>query len=481
MATAKKRVLKNGEISYYIRAYHGYDANGRPKEHSMTWKPSPKMTQKAIEKELNYQMAEFDKKVKKGNCFDSNITFKEYSEIWLSEYKANYAPKTFQRYCSLLDVINIDIGRTKLIDLNSHDIQKFYDGLREKGANTKSSHATSKPLFRTVIDENNLSKSKIAEAANIGVTTVRKAYHPGEHISIKSAEAISKALNMSTKKLFDIHQSDNCYSDKTILHCHRLINVILKQAVMDDIISRNVASGERMHAPKSKPKEAAFLDEEQVTNVIALLEKEPIKWKTAILLLIYSGIRRGELMGLEWKDIDFTNKLIKISRTSQYVSKLGIITKDTKNTTSKRTILLPDNAFKLLKEYREHCKSYKTQVKDYWHNKITITYANGEQKIIDNDRLFTTDDGNPMNPDSLTDYVNKFVHKHNLPKFTVHSLRHTNASILIANGVNIATVAKRLGHANSTTTAKIYTHALQSVDAKASAILADKLDPIHHE
>jgi RPA family protein len=77
------------------------------------------------------------------------------------------------------------------------------------------------------------------------------------------------------------------------------------QAVMDDIISRNVASGERLYAPKFKPKEAAFLDEKQVTNVIALLE---------------------------------------------------------------------------------------------------------------NDRLFTTDDGNPMNPDSLTDYVNKFVHKHNLPK-----------------------------------------------------------------
>ena len=95
-----------------------------------------------------------------------------------------------------------------------------------------------------------------------------------------------------------------------------------------------------MKAPKLERKEADFLDDEQVKQVLELLDKEPIKWKTAIYLLIFSGIRRGELLGLEWIDIDFENKVIHIKSTSQYVQGMGIITKCPKNDTSQRTIKL---------------------------------------------------------------------------------------------------------------------------------------------
>ena len=83
-----------------------------------------------------------------------------------------------------------------------------------------------------------------------------------------------------------------------------------------------------------------------------------------------------------------------------------------------------------------------------------------------------------MHPDSITSWTEGFVKRHDLPKFSPHSLRHTNASLLIANGVNIPTVSKRLGHSTVATTTKIYSHAIQSADEKAADVLAAKLDPL---
>lgn len=479
MATAKKYISKNGEVTYYLRAYHGYDRNGKQIEHRRTWKPNPGMSKKAIQKELERQKILFEEEVKKDMCFDSNTTFREYSEVWLMHMKSELAPKTYERYCSLLQNINIAIGHKKLVELQSQHLQSFYCNLREDGVNENGMHATSKDSLKTAIKNSGLSKEEIAKAANLSATTVRKACHTDEHISKESAQAISKILNQPVNKLFDIHESQNCYSEKTILHYHRLISVILRQATMDQLIPRNIASKEYMRAPRVSRKEATFLDDKQIAIVINALNNEPIKWRTAVSLLIYSGMRRGELMGLEWSDIDFENQIIHIRRTSQYVSKLGIITKDTKNASSERTIKLPKGAFKILKEYQHYCQSVKKEIGDYWHDKITITYGNGKTEVIYNDRVFTTDNGEPMNPDSVTDWVHKFVVKNNLPKFSPHSLRHTNATLLIAHGMNIPTVSKRLGHSNVSTTTRIYTHAIQSADEKASEILSTKLDPLY--
>ncbi len=86
------------------------------------------------------------------------------------------------------------------------------------------------------------------------------------------------------------------------------------------------------------------------------------------------------------------------------------------------------------------------------------------------------DDSTPINPDSITDWVSGFVKRHNLPYFTPHSLRHTHATLLIAEGVNIPAVSKRLGHSSIVTTTKVYVHAIQAADEIASDIIGDKLD-----
>lgn len=111
---------------------------------------------------------------------------------------------------------------------------------------------------------------------------------------------------------------------------------------------------------------------------------------------------------------------------------------------------------------------------DKWHHFIEITLADGTKKTVRNKRLFIKNDSTPMHPDSLTDWTNKFVKKNKLPHFSPHLLRHTH---VIANGVNIPTVSRRLGHSSVATTTKVYLHAIQSADEIASEVIDDKLNP----
>ena len=123
MANIKKHISKSGRVTYYIRAFDGYDSKGEQIVRSMTWKPPENLTTKQIEKELQRQIIIFEESVKKGTCFDSNTRFAEYAEIWLENNKPPIlAPKTYIRYQSLLKNINAAIGEIKLVKLQSHHL-----------------------------------------------------------------------------------------------------------------------------------------------------------------------------------------------------------------------------------------------------------------------------------------------------------------------------------------------------------------------
>lgn len=93
----------------------------------------------------------------------------------------------------------------------------------------------------------------------------------------------------------------------------------------------------------------------------------------------------------------------------------------------------------------------------------------------DHGRLFTTATGAPIHPDTISGWFADFIKRHKLPHVTLHSLRHTNATLMINSHVPLTTIAARLGHANPTTTAKIYTHAIKTADAVAAEQLNDIL------
>ncbi len=182
--------------------------------------------------------------------------------------------------------------------------------------------------------------------------------------------------------------------------------------------------------------------------------------KHRITMLVYIGMRRGELCGLEWKDIDFENATMSICRSSQYVGNKTIITKEPKTYAGIRKFTLSESACELLKQYRTWQLKQRIKIGDRWN---------------ESDRLFTAWDGSPINPDTVTDWFSKFIKKSDLPHVTLHSLRHSNATIMIAEGADVRTVSNRLGHANTATTLNIYTHALESKDREAAKAIENAL------
>ncbi len=188
---------------------------------------------------------------------------------------------------------------------------------------------------------------------------------------------------------------------------NNLCDPALTDAVMWGHMLNNPCN--RVRPPRVKKTEPRFLDEVEAKRLFELLEEERIDIKTAIRVLVLTGCRRGELLGLHWSDVDFEQSLI----------------------------------------------SFKENL------------------------LYTPETGKPLNPDSFSKKFINFIkaHQDDLPYVSVHSMRHTNATLMISSHVAITTVAARLGHANTSTTAKIYAHAIKSADEAAAETLEDLLNP----
>ena len=245
-------------------------------------------------------------------------------------------------------------------------------------------------------------------------------------------------------------------SAKTILEHHRLISTVLEQAVKEGLVPFNVAS--RATLPKAEHKEGNYFQPEQVAAIRDALELEPIKWKTLVHLLLITGARRGEILGLKWDNVDFAGNRIYICNSVLYSADVGIYETTPKTERSKRYITLPVESMQLLREYRVWQIERRLQLGGYYQ---------------DRGFLFTQEDGGPMHPDSVTDWLNKFSIRHGLPHINAHAFRHTMASMLYFNGVDSVSISKRLGHAQVSTTANIYAHVMEQADQRNADILSD--------
>lgn len=451
-------ITKRGN-SYLIRVSAGYDVNGRQIKKNMTWTPPASVRPSQIEKELTKQAILFEEKVANNRSMDPHIRFSEFAEKWMkSDAAGRLAPKTMQRYEMLLGRINQSIGNIQIDRLQPHHLVDFYLNLAEDGVRQDSKY-----LFNDLkkIKEDQGIKKIVDFAKKVGLATntVSSALS-NKPVSKTTVQAVAKAFKLEPSEIAKEIEGKINLSDRTVLHHHRLISSILQTAVHWGIITSNPAS--RVKAPSVKRSESKYLDEVQAKKLIELLETAPIQYRTMILLLIYSGIRRGELCGLDWHDVDFKNHVLHINRTSQYVKGKGIFDKDTKTEKSARSIKLSPLAFTALNKYKQ------------WQKKEMLKRGHTWTEDV---RLFTKDDDTPIHPDTISKWFHEFIEYNGLPAANIHSLRHTNATLMIASGVDIRTVSSRLGHSQTSTTMDIYSHAIQSADAAAAETIANILQP----
>ena len=464
MANITPRKNKDGSISYLIRVYVDENSEGKQKVKSMTWKPPASMTStKKIEKELQKIAALFEEQVKKGLiAFDGNTTFAQYSSDWISH--ADIAVKTKERYIELLKRINQGIGHIRLSKLEARHIREFEAQLRTAGVK-KNGYAVDKG-FKDLLKSQNISNAKAARLSGVAAATV-SAVTLGKHITVQNAEKLAAAFGCPVSSLFELHISKDGLSDKTILHHHRLISRILGCAKKERLIPFNVAS-EHMDTPKVQRKEAEYLDDKEAQQFVSfLLQEQDLRTKTALVLLIYTGVRRGELCGLEWRDIDREKGVINIMRASQYQRENGITTVPTKNASSVRAIRVPDIVLNVLDEYEQYYNGLRQQYGTAW---------------TETGRLFVRVDkcpGTPINPDTINFWLDSFTERNGLRRIHPHTLRHTFATLQISTGVSIRTVQARTGHAQASTLINIYTHAIKAADEAATEALDSILTPVN--
>lgn len=223
-------------------------------------------------------------------------------------------------------------------------------------------------------------------------------------------------------------------SSKTIKNDIKLISAILEKGIEWELVQSNVAHKVAIPNNKNKPKkEQEIYNNEEIKLLFSALDKAEDPFKTMVYVSFYTGARRGEVLGLRWKDIDFNNNIIHIQQNKVRTVN-GTTFKETKNKRS-REFAAPEVLMKKLKDF----------------------YNNQDKEEL----LFT------IYPSTYSRQWSDFVKSNNLKYITLHDLRHTNGSLLASKGVDIVTIAKRLGHLPATASA-YYLHAVSEEDKKAS-------------
>lgn len=298
-------IEKRGKDSYMLVVFKGYDLDGKAIRHQKTIHCKNKS-------EARTELAKYLAEVENGFVVEGNVpTFKQFYEIWKRDYGLKkLAPSTYSRYKGMLESRIIPyFGHLKLNKIRPIDIMQFYN----------------------LLDED--------------TQIVRKKNNNGK----KTRKPLSK---------------------KTILEHHRLLHAMLTKAVYWQMIVSNPA--ERVQPPKTKKPIRPHYDEEQTRILVDNLQKltgNNIKYRVAILLDIFTGARLGELVGLEWSDIDLKNGIININKSSQYLSQKGVFTKAPKTESSIRNVAIPDFIVSLLEEYKYGMKN---------KNRFVVTFGTNQ-------------------------------------------------------------------------------------------------------
>ena len=446
-------IKRNG--SYMFMVSCGYDVHGKQVRRTMTYTPELGMTAKQIEKEVQRQAILFEEKCKTGQAAESGcMKLSEFIEMYFESHaELNLKKKTIVGYQNMAKIVNKGLGHLRIDRITPQQITLFYRNQLKRGVRRKVYYHCQINLKKLVKDRG-YATEPLAHEAGMAPSTLRDALN-GHDVSEKTAQAICKALKLPMSKTFTADGKDKPLSNNTIRHYHSFLSSVLGVAVKWGLIPSNPC--ERATLPKKEKTRPRYLDEEQAGRLLELIEGEDMQFKTMIKMFMFTGMRREELCGLEWKDIDFKTSVIRIERASLYIPHEGIITDTTKNDSSTRYIKAPAVAIQLLKEYKRWQAQKRLSMGDRW---------------VDCDRLFTKPDGMPIHPDTIGCWFRDFIRAHDLPDISIHSLRHTNATLMINSGIPLTTIAARLGHADPTTTTRIYTHAIQSADAAA----AEQLD-----
>jgi integrase len=240
---------------------------------------------------------------------------------------------------------------------------------------------------------------------------------------------------------------------RTVGHAHRVLHTALARATAAEVVSRNVASV--ISPPKVEGEEIEILGPTEITDVLAKLVGDDF-FLPLVTIDLGTGMRRGELLALKWPDVDFDGASVRVERSVEE-TKAGLRLKTTKTKYGRRTISLPQSAVEALRAHRR--------------KQLEIRMALGLGRDDAETLVFGTAEGGLLSPDNLSRDWGRLVKRRRLPDVSFHALRHTHASVLIASGLDVVKVSRRLGHSSPVVTLTVYAHLFEKTDTAAAAAI----------
>lgn len=245
-------------------------------------------------------------------------------------------------------------------------------------------------------------------------------------------------------------------SPRTVRYIHSVIFEALKHAVKWQIVPRNVA--EAVEPPRPARQEMQVLTEDQVRKFLATVQDD--RFYAAYLLAITTGMRRGEILGLRWQDVDLKQGVVSINQILVRTSSHGLVFQAPKTDRSRRTIAISPTVVQALRQQKKR---------------------QAEEKLIfgpdytDTGLVFTMPEGHCVEPRNLTRQFELRLKKAGLPRVRFHDLRHTHATLLLQKEVHPKVVAERLGHSNINITLDTYSHVIPGMQREAARKIDEAL------
>ena len=456
MATIEKITGKTG-TTYRISVSAGFDTAGKRIRHRMTYKPEPGMTARQIQKAVQRAATDFERSIEQGYSLDNRQTFSEYSAYVVAlKQRTGTKHRTIAGYQHLMERTNQAIGHLAIQDIRAVHLNRFYQNLAESGIRDVAPRAIQKTDLRAALKEKKLSMAKVAKLAGVAESTVNAAAK-GTAILKEKAELIAQAAAIPFDTLFTVEEKNEPLSNTSILAYHRFIHVVLAQAEKEMLVPYNAA--DKATPPQKEKSEVGTFQTSELMAIRDAAAKEPIKWQMIIHLLMITGCRRGEIVGLKWDRVNWKENSIRIDTTLLYTPERGVYESTTK-TGTERTIKLPKETMDLFRRYRVWQLETRLANGDRWKNTPYV---------------FTGECGGCMAPDTLSGYLTRFEKKYNLPHIHAHKFRHSMASVLYFSGADPVSISKRLGHAQVSTTQNIYSHLIEQADTQSAERIADAI------
>jgi len=391
----KGSIEKRGENSYRLVVSTGVDGTGKQVKLTRLFKTDDGMTDADKRKEAETALAEFITDIRKGNTAQSKgMTVSGLWVYWQENYAVhNLEDTSLFYYRQLWPRIEKALGNSRLDRIQPRHVQSFMKNLAEPGIK-KASRKKNKPAGET----------KIAPASSLSPATMRK--------------------------------------------YHALLQSIFTKAVQWRLMDYNPCA--HTSPPRAAQKEKAIYDVETTGKFLSEMEGEETAFRLMVMLAFTAGLRREEIFGLRWTDIDEANLSIRQARVC--IGK-QVVTKQPKTSSSRRSVSVPAEVATLIKRHSAQEAAKKLQAGKSWQG---------------SDLVFTNKDGSALHPQTMNNFLKQFCKIKGLPQISPHAFRHMNATFLIASGTDYRTVSGKLGHRNTTITMNLYSHLLKSAEQETA-------------